>query len=128
MGNSADTQARIFTHYLVHKDPSDAHRQLFSAAIVRGPDAPIEKTLRLALKHPKLIPYLDAYDALSHPNSQLRQRLYLMFAILEASPDFTELFLPQKCPKVYAAYVALHGVRGIFRLGVGCIIITFGMS
>ncbi len=39
---------------------------------------------------------LDAGLAVADPHSELRRRLYLMFAILESSPEYHELFLPPR--------------------------------
>jgi hypothetical protein len=79
--------------------------------------------MQTALKHPFLLPYLDAHDAFFRPNSELRQRLYLMFSILEASPDFADSFLPRKHSTWYIITIGAYGLRGIYRLIVGTVLV-----
>lgn len=82
-----------------------------------------EKALAAALRRPRLLPFLDAHDALFRPKSQLRQRLYLMFSILEATPDVSQKFLPTKRPRAYIVIAGLLGMRGVLRLVVGGVIV-----
>src|SRR5580658_1506243 len=46
----------------------------------------------------RTLAWADAGLALLRPSSVLRRKLLLMVAILEASPDFAEHFLPSRCP------------------------------
>jgi hypothetical protein len=121
-------EAQILTVYLLHRTPSKQHTQLYARAVSsqKFDESNQSKTLHAGLRHPRLLPYLDAYDALFRPNSVLRRRLYLMFAILEASPDFTELFLPHKRSKWYLLAVGMVGARGVCRLAIGLILVKAG--
>jgi hypothetical protein len=124
MANSItpEIEATILSRYLVKNRPSSTQLELYKKAALRI-DTGDAKTLLAALRHPMLLPCLDAHDALFRSSSQLRQRLYLMFSILEASPDFTELFLPRKRSVWYVLAVAGYGIRGVFRLITGTILV-----
>jgi hypothetical protein len=112
-------EAKVLAHYLIHESATDAHIALYERATLPHATTDNNRTFIVALQHPKLLPYLDAHDALFRPNSILRQRLYLMFSILEASPDFTPKFLPQKRSPLYIFAVAGYGIRGAYRVIVG---------
>jgi hypothetical protein len=67
--------------------------------------------------------WADAGLALVDPSSVIRRRLFLMLAVLEASPDFADQFLPRRCPPREALPVAAAAVRGAFRAVVGVILV-----
>ena len=117
---SLHDEAAIFSRYLVGYSPTTSHADLYTRVAPRPTDT---GTYAAALRHPALLPYLDAYDAFFRPSSQLRQRLYLMFSILEASPDHTELFLPRQRSPWYVFALIGHGVRGAYRLSIGFLIV-----
>jgi hypothetical protein len=121
-----EIQAQILAKYLLGCNPSEAQIQLYIHAVARGAGQKPDRTLSAGFTHPLLLPYLDAYDAFFRPNSQLRQQLYLMFSILECSPDFTDFFLPTKHSPWYILVLAGIGARGIFRLAIGTILIKAG--
>jgi hypothetical protein len=101
-------EARAFGRYLVGTEPTPAEVDRYAAAvaarIARAPDA----VVRAARAVPALVGPLDAAAAFVDPEHQLRQRLLVLLAILEASPEHAERFLPRDWP--FAAIAAL-GVR-----------------
>ncbi len=119
-------EAALFSKYLIGHAPSQAHTTLYERGVSKLASSASSGTYFTVLRHPSLLPYLDAYDAFFRPASPLRQRLYLMFAILEASPDHTELFLPQKRSLWYLLMILAHGARGVYRLIVGTILVKVG--
>lgn len=123
---AAKQQAEIFTAYLLKSSPTQQHTELYEKALASQSLPQVSQrttTLQAGLDNPQLLAYLDAHDAFFRPNSELRQRLYLIFSILEASPDFTDYFLPIKRSKWYIGVVPFIGLRAIWRLLVGFIIV-----
>lgn len=59
-----------------------------------------------ATARPVLLPFLDAAAGLLAPASALRRRLLVIAAVLETSPEFADLFLPQ----------TVHPIAWIVRL------------
>lgn len=70
---------------------ADAHVHLD----VGGATTSDRATLAFALAHPWLLPSLDAAAAFVRPQALLHRKALLMTAILEASPDHADLFLPR---------------------------------
>jgi hypothetical protein len=117
---SPEAEAAVFSKYLIGYEPTAAQVGLYKRSVLRLPD---DATCAAALQHPLLLPYLDAYDAFFRSTSPLRQRLYLMFSILEASPEHTELFLPRQRSGWYVLAIAFYGARGVCRLVIGTVIV-----
>jgi hypothetical protein len=109
--------------YLIGKDPSSLALELFIRAIQKTAPATLSRsTLATCLRHPSLIPFLDAYDAFFRPSSVLRRHLHLMFAILEASPEFTQGFLPEERPWWYVIVIGFRVMTAGYHLIIGTLI------
>jgi hypothetical protein len=76
--------------------------------------------LRFALAHRAALPCLDAAAALVRPHSLLHRKALLMTAILEASPDAADDFLPRSVGWLRLITLgATVGVATIAQLTVG---------
>ena len=67
---------------------------MLSGPVASTPIGRDERTLEFVARHPRLLGIIDGGLALRRPRSVVRQRLLLMAAILEASPDHADRFLP----------------------------------
>jgi len=118
-------EAAVFGRYLIDRDPpSHLVRRYVEACRVALPPTEDgdENVVRLAVLRPWLLPSLDAVTALVRPKSRLRQKLLLMASILEASPDFADLFLPERCSPVRLALrAAACGVTTVVKLVAGAL-------
>jgi hypothetical protein len=121
-------EAEVLSRYLIGEAPPQAQIDLYTRAIDRLEITQPEGTFAAAIKHPRLLPYLDAHDALFHSSSQLRQKLYLMFAILETSPELADYFLPQNHSFLYLAVIGYNGVTAVGRLLIGTILVKSGVG
>ena len=108
-------EARIFARYLVGRDPTPTHVERYVAASRThfpdplGPeDAAVLAWVR---RHPWSAGPLDAACGLARPGGVLRNRVLLMAAILEATPEFANDFLPHHLGPL--ALVARVGVAGV---------------
>ncbi len=79
-----------------------------------------EPELRFVHRHPRLLPFLDAATGVLRPRSSLRKKVFLMAAILEATPAHAEFFL-QKPAGLWPVLAALfwQGSRSAVKLLVG---------
>ena len=79
-----------------------------------------EPELRFMHRYPQLLPLLDAAAGLLRPRSSLRKKVFLMAAILEATPEHAEFFLrkPAGLWPVLAT-VLWQGSRSALKLLVG---------
>jgi hypothetical protein len=111
-------EGRIFGRYLVGRDPSPAHVERYAAASrthFPEPLAPRDAAvLAWVRRHPWSIGPLDAACGLAQPGGALRNRVLLMAAVLEASPEFADDFLPHHLgPLALAARVGIAGVVAV---------------
>jgi len=75
---------------------------------------------RWVRRHPRALPLLDAAAALVRPRSPLRQRMYLMTAILETAPAHAGQFLPRtQSISSLITVLAWNAVRALGNAAVG---------
>jgi hypothetical protein len=114
-----EQEARVFSRYLVGQVAPDPLRARYVDAVrtlLGAPaDAPDEAILAFVRRHAWSVSLLDAACALVRPGARLREKLLVMAAVLEASPDFAEEFLPRTRPPV----VLFAQLAGLGCLAVG---------
>lgn len=119
-------EAVVFTRHIIGQGPSDTAVKLYTRAIEQQKDTlskDDERLLDIVDKHPSITPYLDAGLAFLKPHSEVRRRLYLMFAILESLPEYTEFFLPVNRSPWYLFVVIGLGIQSVWRLVIGITIV-----
>ncbi len=98
--NVLEQEANNYSRYLLDRDPSkDIVERYIHASRKLGIDAVSisdSKIMEFSHAHPWTIPFLDAAVGLLQPEALLRKKIYTMAAILEASPLYTEHFLPKR--------------------------------
>jgi len=122
---STNTEARLFSRYLIGREANKQVLGLYRDALQETGhmDRLDQALLRFALKHPLSIGYLDAGLIFYKPHSELRHRLYLMLAILEAQAEYSALFLPKRRTFLYIAFLVWCGIRSVFKAAVGSILV-----
>lgn len=121
-------EAKRFSSYLIGVTPDDVVVARYVEAILPGLDrAQIskrdERLLVLTTRFPWLIGSIDGGLALLDPTSEVRRRILVMFALLEANPAYTRYFLPRKRSPFYAVVVLLLGIRASYRALLGIAIV-----
>lgn len=119
-------QADVFSQYLIGRVASPKLRSLYIESIKSsgGEVSPKDtKLINLATNQPWLLGLLDGGLALVQPNSELRRRLYIMFAILEASTEHHDKFLPQKHSPFYFILIGLVGIRSVLKAVFGVVLV-----
>jgi hypothetical protein len=120
-------EAERFARYLIGSAPSRKSIQLYvGAASAKQPalDERDEKLLRFVHEHPWSLALLDSGLALLRPNAELRRRLHLMLAVLEATPEHCARFLPTERPAAYAGVIAATGVRAAVEAIGGALLVA----
>ncbi len=97
-GRRLAREARLFSRYLLRRDPPPEMIGRYQAACARlfptPPEAEAAAVLSFVSRHAWALGPIDAVLAWREPEHDLRRRLLVMSAILEASPRFADLFLP----------------------------------
>lgn len=119
-------EAKAFGHYVVGHQPSQTIISLYKKA-VSSPDLAIDvtdqKLLAFVHRYPYLIGLIDAGLPFYKPYSEVRRRLYLILAIMEASPDHYNQFMPQKRSFLYIFAVMYFGILTIIKTIVGSVLV-----
>lgn len=119
-----EKEARIFTRYLVGRDVSSQAIRLYKVAMGNSkPDSVDKKLLRFMARHPSSIGFIDAGLVFHHSYSEARRRLYVMLAILEASTEYYDLFLPKKRSPFYIFVIFYSCIRAITKAGLGLLLV-----
>ena len=122
-----DEEAAIFARYLVRRAAPvdvvaryrDAVRRLFP----EPDDARDRALLAFVRRHPWSVGSLDAAAALVAPGSRLRQRLLVMAALLETTPDGATEFLPREPTRgELALRLPVIGIGAAARLLFGLVL------
>lgn len=115
-------EAERIGRYLVGRPPSATlvARYAQALAVLRMEiDADERRAWRLTRRVPPLLRVVDGGLALAKPNGTIRRRLHTMLAILEASPDHCEAFLPVAFSVRDVLGVAASALRGGVTGAVG---------
>ena len=120
-----EKEVTVFCNYLVKKAPTALVTELYSKAIATLPNTISEKEKKIiafALKNSWSIALLDSGAALLAPQSELRRRLFILFAILESTPDHCERFMTTNRGPFYLFTILFVGTRSILRALAGIIL------
>jgi hypothetical protein len=120
MSPALDLEAHAFGRYLVGRTPSAelvaryraANETLFTEPI----SAEDQAIVAFARRHPWTVGPLDAATGLFRPGSALRNKILVMAAILEATPEFADEFLlPPVRPLALVLRVTGLGLAAVAR-------------
>ena len=124
--NIVTNEAQAISQYLVGKTCSDQMALRYRDALTKlnatlTPEQ--EKTWAKMVNSKIYMKLMDGGLALASPQSALRKRVFIMLALLECSPEFTEFFLPQLRSIWYliplgfrAGMSAVYGVVGLMTV------------
>lgn len=119
-----EKEAVLFASYLLDRDPPEemvdryinANRKLG----VNRVTATDENVLNFSMSHPWSIHFLDAATGLLMKDSLLRKKIYVMAAVLEASPRYAESFLPENLsPLMFFCRIIASGFKACIKIMIG---------
>jgi len=119
--NKTIAEVDILTRYLINKNVGNEKIYTIYQHLTDG--SVDDKITSLAFRRPWLIPFLDAGLVFAKSRSDLRRRIHIVFSLLESTPQYAELFMPQKVGFFGTLSLILVGVRGVFRAVIGLIIV-----
>lgn len=118
-------EALLFGKYYLKVTPNDRVVSLYTKAIKGSIDyaSSVSKDIIFVRKYPWLLRIVDSGAAIVKPQSEIRKRLYMMFAILEASSEYHDLFLPKKRNGAYVVVIGLTGFAAVIRALIGIFVV-----
>lgn len=117
---------RRLGRYLLGKTPSPELQARYAEALrtIEGARPARSAALETVRAKPWTLPYLDAACGFFRPDDPLRKRLLLAAAILEATPDHADDFLPRRHSRaMLLALLAWNGLRAALKLAVGVVLL-----
>lgn len=119
-----EDEARLLARYLVGRDPGgevvERYTRGHARLLARPADSADEALVGFVRRHPATLGLLEAACGVLRPHGLLRRKLTVMAAVLEATPDFADEFLPRESGRMgFAATIALHSVRAALKLVLG---------
>ncbi len=123
--HALEQEAAHFASYFLKDSSSKAVIDLYEKALT---DCPVpserdKKLLAFIAKNPSLTGLVDAALAFTDPHSEVRRRLYIMFAILESQPEHCDSFLPVKRNPFYVFIIAWVGFVSVWKTFLGIILL-----
>lgn len=119
-------EAAIFSKYLIGVAPDDQAVTIYVKALQHRPGdvSKIDQArLRFVRNNPWMVRFVDSGLALVDPSSEVRRRIYTMFSVLEASPQYHNKFLPARRKWWYIFVIGLIGVKGLLKTAIGALVV-----
>ena len=89
-------EAFLIASYLLHRQPTDVVIERYISGVqilFKAPTDPAEgKIFSIIRNHPAMLQYFDAVSAVFFPKNLLRNKLLLMVAIIETTPEYCDEF------------------------------------
>lgn len=119
-----EEEASLLGRYLVGREPSPELCERYARAhrtLLAGPTDPRDLALmRFVHRHPWSLGPLDAACGLLRPGRLLRNKILVMAAVLEATTDFAEHFLPRQSGWPGLLWIVLwQGASASLRAALG---------
>jgi hypothetical protein len=123
-----EAEALQLARYLVSRKPpaelvaryARAHRVLFPQPASEADEA----LVAFVRRHPWALPLLDAACAWLRPGARLRDKIVVMAALLETTPEFADEFLPRTAgPVALVARLAGLGLLAAARALAGALLL-----
>ena len=123
---SIAAEARLLARYLLSVEAdADIRRRYAHATRSLFGDA-IDDDVAFVRRHPWSLSLIDAATALIRPRSQVRQRVFVMAALLDTSPRYADLFLAPPPPPVRLVLgMAMRGLSSSAKLVAGSLLLPF---
>ncbi len=119
-----EKEANIFSRYLIGRDAGSLAVEVYKTTMATSkPNTTDRKLLNYMVSHPHSIGFIDAGLVFHNSTSEARRRLYVMLAILEASPEHCDLFLPQKRSPFYIFVIYFAGIRAVIKAIFGLLLV-----
>jgi nucleoside-diphosphate-sugar epimerase len=107
-------EASFITRYILGVPCNQELKVRYAQAIERLKielDLEERRLWRMVDRYPSLLRIIDGGLAFLKPHGGIRRKIYMMLAILEASPEYADEFLPKKCTRLHLLGLMAVGLR-----------------
>ena len=121
------SEAILLGRYLLSASPKQFVIERYCEAVVKKKPAFGNDDIKLwtfLKKNTWAIGIIDAGLAIIKPQCGIRNKILLMLAIIEATPDYSHLFLPKNRSFFYFLTIVFVGFRSVVKAVIGCVVIT----
>jgi len=119
-------EAELLARYLIGMTPAIRVKSLYEKAMLIMNielDAVDQRLWKIVVDYPFAIRMIDGGLAIIRPHSLIRKKIYTMLAILEASPEHCECFLPQRSGPFYIVNILFSGARAVIAGVLGVVVL-----
>lgn len=124
--SESELEAKILGYYLLKQQPDSSIIDLYKQAMERQLITLDEKDrdiLNFILKIPWSIGLIDSGLALLKPLSGVRKKIFIMLAIIEASPNHCNFFFTANRSIFFLFTIVYVGCRSIIKAVLGSILV-----
>ena len=122
---SQEKEAAIIAQYLIGK-PDFLNKKLYSQAVKTFKINMGKRDWKIwnyVLNYPWLLPYVDAGLAFIEPENPIRQKIHIIFAILETEPSYSNFYIYKK-DYFWIIKSGWFSLRALFRAITGFFIVN----
>ena len=113
-------EPQILSKYLIGKECTEEIATYYAEALGKHNallNDSEQKTWDRMLRSGLYLKLVDSGLAIRHPQSSLRKRIFIMLALMETSPLYTEFFLPQERSLMYIIPLGFRaGVSALYLI------------
>ncbi len=123
---SLSDEADLIARYLIGICPNDRVKKRYEDAMhtLHGDlDAVDRRLWKVVTCCPFTFRIIDSGLAVLRPASSIRRKVHVMLAVLEASPEYCEYFLPKAFGPLYSVNIALTGARAGLATIIGYVVL-----
>ncbi len=117
-------ECALFSRYLIGCLPPMEIARRYVRAHESILASPCDGVVAFAVRHPWALPYLDAACGVRKPDGLLRKKLLVLTAILEATPQFADEFLPEALGRTRFVWQAgRYAAAALAKAAVGMVLL-----
>jgi hypothetical protein len=116
----------LLARYIVNSPPNETIQALYAQAISKlniKLDDDERRLWNIIRRHHFMLRIIDGGLALVKPHSAIRRKVYTMLAILEASTEYCDHFLPKPFSPLHSLTLLLTGACAVFAGVIGFVFI-----
>lgn len=120
--HSISDEADLIARYLIGRSPNDRIKRRYEDAMHMlhyDLDAVDRRLWEIVTCCPFTFRLIDGGLAILRPASSIRRKVHVMLAVLEASPEYCEYFLPKGFGLLYGLSIVVTGARAVFAGVIG---------